>query len=273
MNKRFLYLLTFIFLLSCEDNIPARDNPLDDKSEDYIAPIINLLTDIADGDTLFSESFLLEYEGNELVSEFRYKLDNFDWIEWNEDASVLLDYLDEGAHQIYAQSRYLNGDTSNILNINFIVDAVSGPALMFSPRRHFAEQNRSVTFQILAEEVSNLMASEIHLSYDITKIQIVSVSQGSILENRDNIFIVDYYPHETATNIGFIKINTTLLDEDFSYLNGTGSIVDLTIKPLNYESWYNNSSIISFNNNDVFIDPDNNEINIIEKVNGILIGE
>jgi hypothetical protein len=262
MSKKFLYYFIFLFFFSCEDNVPIRDNPLDDESGDYVSPTINLVTSISDGDTLFVENLLLECEGNELVSEFRFRLDNLDWTEWNEDASVLLDYLDEGNHQIFAQSRYLNGDTSDIVNINFFVDAVSGPALMFYPRRHFTEQNQSVTFSILAEEVTNLMASEVHLEYDPSKIQIMSVSQGDFFQNAQNSIFL----YEINSESGDIQINTTLLDSDVPSIEGTGSIASLEVKLLQ-----SGSSTISFNGSDVFIDPDNNNINILEKINGLVI--
>ena len=178
MIRKLLPYLVIYFFYSCEDNIPVRDNPLDDESVNYISPTIELLTELSVNDTIYTESLTLQYAGNELVSEFRFKQDDFEWTDWSADGSLLLDYLDEGNHQILAQSRYLNGDTSEVINSNFIVDAVSGPALMFYPRRHFAEQNQTVTFQILAEDVTNLMACEIHLEYDPTKIQIMSISQG-----------------------------------------------------------------------------------------------
>ena len=69
---------------------------MDDESGDYISPTINLLTDIASGDTVYSETVTISCEGNELVSEYRYKLDAFSWTNWDEDVAITLEYLDEG---------------------------------------------------------------------------------------------------------------------------------------------------------------------------------
>ena len=55
----------------------------------------------------------------------------FDWTEWSENSEAELNYLDEGSHLVYAQSRYLSGDTSDVVSISFVVDAVDGPSLMF----------------------------------------------------------------------------------------------------------------------------------------------
>ena len=54
-------------------------------------------------------------------------------VHWSENAGATLNYLDEGEHQLSLQSRYLNGDTSEISSIIFIIDAVDGPSLMFFP--------------------------------------------------------------------------------------------------------------------------------------------
>ena len=130
MKLRSIYIFILLFALGCEDTTPIRDNPLDDEGGDYIPPTISLL-DIVDGDTLYSESVEFTWEGNELVTDFRYKFDSFDWTDWNESTSATLSYLDEGDHQLSVQSRYLNGDTSDVASVSFVVDAVGGPALMF----------------------------------------------------------------------------------------------------------------------------------------------
>ena len=60
----FIFLALVLIAFSCEDTNPIRDNPLDDESGVYTGPTINLLTDIANGDTLYSESFTISFVGN-----------------------------------------------------------------------------------------------------------------------------------------------------------------------------------------------------------------
>ena len=257
----FIFLALVLIAFSCEDTNPIRDNPLDDESGVYTGPTINLLTDIANGDTLYSETFTISFVGNELVSQFRFKLDDFAWTEWTEDSLVILDYLDEGDHQITAQSRYINGDTSDVASISFIVDAVSGPSLMFYPRRHFAHAGETVMFQVLAEEVTNLMMSEIHLEYGVSDFEIISITQGVFFQNSQNsLFISEVDPQE-----GTIQINTALLDDDTPSINGTGSLAILEVKLL-----HDASATISFSGGDIFINPDNDEIQILEKINALV---
>ena len=263
MKYRLIYLLSLLFVLSCEDTTPTRDNPLDEEGGDYIAPLIGLL-DIVDGDILYSESIEFTWEGNELVTEYRYKYDSFDWTDWSESTSATLSYLDEGDHQLAVQSRYLNGDTSDVASVSFIVDAVAGPALMFYPRRHFAQAGETVTFQVMAEEVTNLMMSEIHLEYDPTMLEIMSISQGSFFQNGQNSIFL----YEINTEAGAVQINTTLLDGDSPSVSGTGDLASIQVKLLQ-----SGSATISFNGSDAFIDPDNNDITILEKINGLVVTE
>ena len=263
MKYRLIYLLSLLFVLSCEDTTPTRDNPLDEEGGDYIAPIIGLL-DIVDGDTLYTEAIEFTWEGNELVTEFRYKYDSFDWTDWGENTSATLSYLDEGDHQLALQSRYLNGDTSVVASISFFVDAVAGPALMFYPRRHFAQAGETVTFQILAEEVTNLMMSEIHLEYDPAILEIMSISQGSFFQNGQNSIFL----YEISTEAGAVQINTTLLDGDAPAVSGTGDLAEIQVKLLQA-----GSATLSFNGSDAFIGPENNDITILEKINGLVVTE
>jgi hypothetical protein len=263
MRYRLIYLLSLLFVLSCEDTTPTRDNPLDEEGGDYIAPIIGLL-DIIDGDTLYAEAIEFTWEGNELVTDFRYKYDSFDWTDWSENTSATLSYLDEGDHQLAVQSRYLNGDTSIVASVSFVVDAVAGPALMFYPRRHFAQAGETVTFQILAEEVTELMMSEIHLEYNPAMLEIMSVSQGSFFQNGQNSIFL----YEINTEAGAVQINTTLLGGDNPAVSGTGDLAEIQIKLLQ-----SGSATVSFNGSDAFIGPENNDITILEKINGLVVTE
>ena len=263
MRVRSLYLVILLCAFNCEDTVPIRDNPLDDEGGDYIPPTISLL-DIVDGDILYSESIEFTWEGNELVTDFRYKLDSFDWTDWNESNTATLSYMDEGDHQLSVQSRYLNGDTSDVASVSFIVDAVGGPALMFYPRRHIAQAGETVTFQIMAEEVTNLMMSEIHLEYDPSMLEVMSISQGSFFQNGQNSIFL----HEINAEAGAVQINTTLLDGDTPSVSGTGDLAEIQVKLLQ-----SGSATVSFNGSDAFIDPDNNDITILEKINGLVVTE
>ena len=43
MQKLFVYILLFFFILNCDDVVPIQDNPLDPGNEDYVEPTIAFL--------------------------------------------------------------------------------------------------------------------------------------------------------------------------------------------------------------------------------------
>ena len=219
-----IYIILMIFF-SCEDVQVEKDNPLDPDGGEYEAPTINLST-LSEGDTLFSESINLVLDGNDLVSEYRFKLDQFDWSDWSIDSLITLEYLDEGEHSLSFQSRYSTGDTSQVSNVTFFVDAVSGPSLMFFPRRHILEIGEEATFLLKVEEITSFMAGEIHLSYDPSKIEIVSIMPGSIVEQyNESIFHFDI-----DNNNGQIDLLMTLLDSNLPSFSGTIDIAKLVVR-------------------------------------------
>jgi hypothetical protein len=256
MQKLFVYILFFFFILSCDDVVPIQDNPLDPGNEDYVEPTVTFLSELNNGDIVSTETLSLAWQGNELVTEYRYKLDSFSWTDWFEGASVTLEYLDEGEHIISIQSRYLSGDTSEVVSRLFIVDAVDGPSLIFFPRRHISTQGETVTFHVLAEEVTALMAAEIHLGFDQSKLEIISVTQGSLFQNsQESIF-----SYELSS--GSIEVLTTLLSSSSPSVSGTGDLIQIEVKSLQP-----GLASIYFNSNNRFRDPNNLNISIREFVN------
>ena len=256
--KLFIYSFLLI-LIGCEDKVSVRDNILDSGNEDYEAPTILLSSGALGGEVINSEIISFVVEGNDLVNEYRFKLDSNLWSNWSDESTVTLSYLDEGDHTVYFQSRYESGDTSTTLQTSFIVDAVSGPALMFYPRRHQVDQGTTVTFSLLAEEVSDLMAAEINLNYDPSNIELLSISQGDFFQSgQESIFSYEY-------NSGSIEILTSLLNSDSPSVSGTGSLVNISFRKLQQ-----GSSSIAFSSENFFRNPDNQDIPISEAIEGLI---
>ena len=166
IKKFFILLVGIIVFWSCEDIVVDQENPLDPGNPDYESPIVNIISGPGEGEEIDEPQVTFVWEGNELVEFYRYRFNANDWTDWSVETSKTFDYLDEGNHFFSVQSQYLSGDTSQVENISFMVDAVTGPALMFFPRRHQAGVGETVLFQILAEEVTNLTAAEFSINYD-----------------------------------------------------------------------------------------------------------
>ena len=112
---------------------------------------------------------------------------------------------------------------------------------MFYPRRHQVDQGTTVTFSLLAEEVSDLMAAEINLNYNPSNIELLSISQGDFFQSgQESIFS---YEH----NSGSIEVLTSLLNSDSPSVSGTGSLVNISFRKLQQ-----GSSSIAFSSENFF---------------------
>ena len=259
--KRILIFICLLFILSCEEVVIEQDNPLDDNNPDYTPPTIDFIVSPDDGSVLTTSDVVFEWEGNELVTEYRQKFNEQAWGDWSDQTSVVLQYLDEGDYSFAIQGRYESGDTSSVLVLNFTVNAVSGPALIFFPRANITSVGSNVTFQVMAEEVTNLTAAQFNISFDPSKLEILSVTQGAMLQiSGESIFDVDY---DNAT--GSVSVITAALGGSQPAVDGTGVLLELELK-VNGAG----TSTLEFDGTELFRDPDNNDITIAQKVNGIV---
>ena len=235
---------------SCED---AEDLP----------PFTLETTSLMTGDTLLTETISITldtYDG--LGIEYRYMLDSEPWSDWSTSNVIVFEYLDEGAHEIQLQAfRSEPADTSDILTISFIVDAVDGPSLMLYPRRHKAQVGDQMTFLIHAEEVSNLMAAELHMEYDTTVLSVDAISQGSFFMNgQESIF--SYEVEE-----GVISLLTSVVNSDAPTVSGTGSLAEIEITLLNSVE----TAIVFIGQ--ILRDAENNNFLINQTVHGLITVE
>ena len=246
------FILTSFVWWSCEDSV-GEDLP----------PLVLETTSLISGDTLTQETIAITLNSEGLALEYRYMLDSDPWSDWTSNNVIVLEYLDEGAHEVQLQALRANSndlsDTTGILIISFFVNAVEGPSLMFYPRRHKAQAGEQLTFSIHAEEVENLMAAEMHLDFDPTAISVNSVTQGSFFMNgQESIFSYD-------VDDGTISLLTSVVNSDAPSVSGTGALAEIQVTLLSSAD-----ASISFSGNNVFRGPYNNDFVINEIVNGLI---
>jgi len=253
-------ILIVLFILSCaEEFVP--DNPVDPDNPDYVPPIISIVSGPTEGQTLLTESAVFTFSGNQESMLFRTRLDSNYWSGWISSLSYTLDYLDEGDHTFYLQGKYTTGDTSEIIDVSFTVDAVTGPALLFLPRRHTAATGQTVTFQVLAEEVFNLTGTEFTLDYNPSKLAIEDVREGTLFNSLGtSIFIYDNDP-----GVGKLTITAAAWAGDELSFTGTGVVAEIDAVLAQ-----NGNTTIEFDGNEIFRNPDNTTINISEAIGGFM---
>ena len=257
-NKGILSLLTLI-IFACTKTTSLEDNPLDPGGGDYEVPSVVIISDLQPGDAITSESISIVLEGNDLVVEYRIRLDESEWTEWSNENSFTLDYLDEGNHTIYGQSRYLSSDESEIMSLDFIVDAVSGPALMFHPRRHISGLGENITFRILAEEVYDLAGTEFVLDYDPATVSIENVLSGDIFLALGDIFFF----YEDKPSEGKLIITSAVWGSGEPSYTGTAVIAEVSIQITQL-----GEIDMVFDGSELFRDPDNESIQINTTIPG-----
>ena len=264
IKKFFILFLGLIVFWSCEEIMVDQENPLDPGNPDYDSPIVNIISGPGEGEVIDEPQVTFAWEGNELVDFYRYRFNANDWTDWSVETSKTFVYLDEGNHSFSVQSQYSTGDTSQVASVLFVVDAVTGPALMFYPRRHQATVGETVLFQILAEEVANLTAAEFSINYNPAHIEITSITQGAIFAaSEESIFLTQY-----DNSAGTLSVITAILGGDEPSVSGTGVLIEIQINVISATS-----NELTFSGSEVLKDPDNNDITINETVNGLVIIE
>lgn len=258
--RKIQYIIVLFLILSCGDEfIP--ENPIDPENPDYIPPIVSIVSGPAEGEILSTESAVFTFSGNEESMLFRTRLDSNYWTGWISSLSVTLDYIDEGDHTFYLQGEYTTGDTSEIVSISFSVDAVSGPALLFFPRRHVTTTGQTVTYQILAEEVYDLAGAEFILGYNPSKVEIVEVREGTIFSSVGTpIFFYEIDP-----GVGMVTITAAAWAGDELGFTGTGVIAEIDAVLAQ-----NGNATVDFDGDEIFRDPNNNSININQAIGGVI---
>ncbi len=263
MIKR-LFIVFILLFWSCEEIVVQQDNLLDPGNPEYDPPVITFVSGPGGGETISTSEATFSWEGNDLVSEYRTKINNDPWGDWADHTSITLQYLDEGGYTFSIQGRYTTEDTSAVISNNFSVDAVQGPALMFYPRANFSSVGSNVTFQVLAEEVTSLTAAQFNVIFDPNKLEIVSITQGSLLQiNGESIFSTEF-----DNQAGSLSVITAALGGDLPSVDGTGVLLELVL-----EVKATGTSNLEFDGTELLRDPDNNNISISETVNGLVISE
>ena len=265
MNFRLHHLLFLIFLFSCDQN-PVFDNPYDEENNpNYIPPETIITSESINGTILDTSGVTVAWEGNELVIEYSYKLDDNAWSEWSAATSVTLDYLDEGQHSFRVKGRYESlAEDDTPAELDFEVDAVQGPGLRVYPLLTEISINSSFDVYLYAEEVAGVVFAEIQMSYDPAIVVFSGYEAGNMLgDPSDNSILI------VEDNMGVLDITLATNYTDQSGVSGTGSLVKLTFSAANAQG----STDLTVSGGSAFLDFGNNDITIADIENGLVVVE
>ena len=105
------------------------------------------------------------------------------------------------------------------------------------------------------------MMYEINIGYYPQALYIISIKQGSFfLNSQDSIFLYGYSPEKSL-----IQVYTTILDGSTSAISGKGCLATVGVN-----LFEDVSASLIFQGSEICIDPENNVIEISEKISGIV---
>ena len=130
----------------------------------------------------------------------------------------------------------------------------STPALVFFPAAVNAVLGGSFTLDVYAMEVVNNAGSFIQISYDKTKLSLLSLNQGDFYAVTPELWF--YYDDDAEA--GLIDIYSGFLGVDSASVSGTGQLASLVFTTL-----VGGQSTVSFTTESRFADPQNNPIEIL----------
>ena len=259
--RKYLFIISIFFVCSCDISTFETDNPFDPQNPVYVAPSVTINSGPSENETITASSAAFSWVGNTEGMTFRYFFDGSLKQDWDDINSVLIEYLDEGSHQFGVQGKYPTGDASDTVIVNFNVNAVVGPSLLFLPRKQVSPAGGKVKFDIIAEEVDGLAAASFKLGYDPSLLEVDSIVVGDYIgENAESIFY-----KEINNSSGTASVITALLGSNSPTFSGTAVIAKVytTVKAVGL-------SQIEFDGSETFRNVDNGIITINSAIGGII---
>jgi hypothetical protein len=223
-----------LFILGCEQpSAPSEvlNNPLDTLSSAFSQPISTITSGPSESQTITVPSVTFTWEGNVGAKEYSYNCDASGWSVWSSDTSATLDYLDEGQHSFTVRAMHRNGITieQNPPQVNFMVDAVKGPSLMFCPRRKYASIGQTFTYDIKAEEVSFMYGTKMSIQYDPSRVEVTGILAGALINSNGGSSIILPTIDSIANTI---TIEIATIGRTPKGVNGSGVVATLQCKAL-----------------------------------------
>jgi len=280
-----LAVLLLVFLCaSCEKEHGELDftNPLDPVSSNFVKPDTKITGGPKESEVLTEEKATFSWEGNRSLeiqfgrslSEYSFRLQLMEWpglsewsewSEWTSAASFAFSNLDEGDYLFSVKSRYLETTEEDLSpdTRHFTVDAVKGPTLMTRPRYKIVKPGASFEIEIVAEEVTGLVAVHVVLTYDRSVLETKGedIGTGDFLgaSGGEILFLKD------LSDSGTIEINSGVALGGSSGAQGSGAIARIKFKALR-----TGDTALNFVQEPKFRDPGNNPILVEKPVGGIV---
>jgi len=96
------------------------------------------------------------------------------------------------------------------------------PSIYVDPKTANGMVGQNVTISVSVSDVSDLFAWKFKLSWNITILELVSVTEGAFLKHEGNTF----FNHKINSTLGYVEVECTLLG-NVSGVNGDGILATI----------------------------------------------
>ncbi|MAX13595.1 MAG: hypothetical protein CMG11_06105 [Candidatus Marinimicrobia bacterium] len=275
MIFKFLPLLLLLLFLSCDAQL---DNPLDPEGDDFVEPETTITNDNLDGSVINTSSLTINWEGNDLATDYSVNLKNHlgwtGWSEWSSQTDTTYHYLNEGSfYEFQVKCRYANGIEDETPAIaQFTVDAVESPGIRFYPL--YTDINFNSEVSIYIEGIDNISFGSV--VFDVISENETSCNEIEIssIENAEGVdplvFIVD---SDSSVEPGVLATYTVNFGEDgdSGINNNYFDLAKITFSQTTQGTQCGKQIELRMNLEETELrDYNNNLIDIIDKADGVV---
>ncbi len=157
MKKNTLIFCVIILLtVSCTSK---RDNPFDIHSNNYIAPSFTIDwagSNISQNSIITKDSIYLSLIGNTEYNEFRHSMDNTYWHPWSTVSAIREQYIDDGMHSLFIESRYANSSDVSRDTVKFTAAILPASAVYIYPWKQYTSVGDTASITICTKNISGV---------------------------------------------------------------------------------------------------------------------
>ena len=216
--------------LSCGSPVtpPDFDNPDDPSSSDYVEPTLTITSGPEEGTIVNDHTVSFGWSGDARMQEYRYRITGQDWSPWSDVTTATFAYLDEGDLQFRLAGRRASGEELSA-SVGFIIDAITGPALRFYPRRVTVAASGQFEVAVYAEEIDSLKGLKLVIGYDPAQLSLVTaeIDTAGFL-SRSNGQILSFKSIDNFD--GSVTFDAVLYAGDARSVSGTGPLARLVFR-------------------------------------------
>jgi len=260
--KYSFHIIVVILCLSCEETT------FDDLLADFSAGNTPTTTLDPLDSPYDSSSVNISWAGNEDANSFSYRLEPIsytdtvktysNWSVWAAVYTVTFINLDDGSYNFYIKSRSTIENEETPDSVNFIVDAIEGPAIRMYPLYQQVSVDEAFSMYIYIEDMVDLGGLELHMSHPPSKMTANSITAETILANA-SIFFDTINPTE-----GTIELIST--GADFSGFTGSGMIAKISLTAGNSTG----QNTMQIHDTSILKNSGNVQIDILDRVHGLI---